>query len=251
MKTLFFSMAFLLASFFTITAQDFYLPVSTTSETAKAAYYKTEAFAANVQFKEAKAQFDMAVAEDPKFFMAYVSNIYYSSGENKAAMIDKALAIDPSNFTEAEKIVRKQLVIWDKDPEAKIAENMKALIAAYPQTPQAYHWASLHAAYTDKDADASLKYAEKLAELSPDFAPNYNTLGYMYIGKKQMKKAKAALEKYITLLPNEANPYDSMAEYYMINKEYAKSAEYYDKAVEMGMTSAKERAEKAREMMSK
>lgn len=66
-----------------------------------------------------------------------------------------------------------------------------------------------------------------------------------------MKKAKAALEKYITLLPNEANPYDSMAEYYMINKEYAKSAEYYDKAGEMGMAGAKERAEKAREMMSK
>ena len=74
-------------------------------------------------------------------------------------------------------------------------------------------------------------------------------LGYIYLGKKEMDKAKAAFEKYIALAPNEGNAYDSMAEYYMINEDYAKSAEYYEKAAGMGMVGAKERAEKAREAM--
>jgi Tfp pilus assembly protein PilF len=74
-------------------------------------------------------------------------------------------------------------------------------------------------------------------------------MGYLYMEKKDMEKAKAALEKYIALAPKEANAYDSMAEYYMNNKEYAKSAEYYDKAVAMGMTDSKERADKARSMI--
>ncbi|GJM32840.1 MAG: hypothetical protein DHS20C18_18410 [Saprospiraceae bacterium] len=53
-------------------------------------------------------------------------------------MINKALTIDAGNFNKAENIVRQQLPIWDNDPEAAIAENMKTLVAAYPQTPQAY-----------------------------------------------------------------------------------------------------------------
>ncbi len=249
MKTLIFSMAFLLGGLTIITAQDFYLPVSTSSESAKAAYYEAEQLASNIKIKEANLKLDEAIEADPNFFMAYVLKIYYASGETKAALIDKALAIDVSKLNQAENIVRQQLPIWDEDPKAKIGENMKALVAAYPSTPQAYHWAALHAAYTDQDAGASLKYSEKLAELSPDFAPNYNSLGYMYMAEKQMDKAKAAFEKYIALQPDEANAYDSMAEYYMVNKDYAKSAEYYDKAAALGMADSKGRAEKAREMM--
>jgi enamine deaminase RidA (YjgF/YER057c/UK114 family) len=65
-----------------------------------------------------------------------------------------------------------------------------------------------------------------------------------------MDKAKTAFEKYITLASKEANPYDSMEEYYMVNKDYAKSAKYYDKAAAMGMTISKERADKARAAMN-
>ncbi len=250
MKTLLFIMACLLGSHTMITAQDFYLPVSSTSETAKAAYYKAEQLASNVKIKEANDQLDKAIEEDPNFFMAYVLKIYYASGDPKAKLIDKALAIEVGDFNEAENIVRQQLVIWDKDPDAKIAENMKALVVAYPQTPQAFHWAALHAAYTDQNADAALKYAEKLANLAPDFPSNYNSMGYMYMEKQQMDKAKAAFERYIKLAPDQANPYDSMGDFYINNKDYANAAKYYGKAAEKGMAGAKERAEKAREMVN-
>jgi Tfp pilus assembly protein PilF len=66
-----------------------------------------------------------------------------------------------------------------------------------------------------------------------------------------MGKAKAAFEKYLEVSPDEPNAYDSMGEYYMVAKDYAKSAEYYDKAAEMGMELAKERAEKARAAITK
>jgi Flp pilus assembly protein TadD len=97
--------------------------------------------------------------------------------------------------------------------------------------------------------DAGLAYAQKLAKMSPKYAPNYNSMGYMYLQKNDMDKAKAALEKYIALAPKEPNAYDSMGEFYAITKDYAKSAEYYDKAVAMGLDDAKVRAEKARSMI--
>jgi tetratricopeptide (TPR) repeat protein len=232
-------------------AQDFYLPVSTTSETAKEAYYKAEQLASNVNIEEANAQLDKALEEDPDFFMAYILKLYYASDEKQPELVDKALAIDEAQLNEAEKIVRQQLPVWDKDPKAKIAGNMKALVAAFPETPQAYQWASLHAAFTDKDVDAAIDYAQKLKELAPDFAPNYNTLGYLYMGREQLDEAKEAFENYIRLAPKEPNAYDSMGEYYLNVKNYKKSVEYYEKAASMGMASAKERATKAREMIVK
>ena len=182
--------------------------------------------------------------------MAYALKIYYASDKEKDALIDKALTIDTRGFNEAEKIIRQQLVVLDKDPKAKTAKNMKSLVAAYPNTPQAYYWAAANAGFNDKDDDAAIGYALKLATLSPDFGSTYNILGYAYMRKKEMEKAKSAFDKYLVASPKDANPYDSMADYFMANKEYKNAAEYYDKAFEKGMSGASERAAKAREMLN-
>jgi len=233
-----------------IMSHNFYLPVSTQSAIAKAAYYKATYFASNIRFKEANAELDKALQEDPNFLMAYALKSFYADDENKAKIIDKALAIDTKDFNEAEKIVRQLLVIWDKDLQASTADNMQSLVAAYPKAPQAYHWAALHAAYTDKNQEAAKQYALKLVKMSPNFGPNYNTLGYLYMGNNEMDKAKMAFEKYIAYSSTDANAYDSMGEYYMNNKQYTKSAEYYTKAATMGITSAAVKAEKAKAMVT-
>ena len=249
MKTLLAGIALLLGSITIAAAQDFYLPVSSTSKTAIASLHRASVLYENIHFKEGKMEIDKALAEDPKFFMAYVYAVQYGSKAEKPALIDKALALDATNLNEAEKIMRQLLVNWKKDTTAKASETMKALVAAYPKTPQALEWASKHAAWTDKNVDEALDYAQKLAKMSPKFAPNYNTLGYLSMQKKDMDKAKAAFEKYIALSPKEPNAYDSMGEFYAETKEYAKSAEYYDKAAAMGLADAKERADKARSMI--
>lgn len=249
MKTLFAVIALLWGSVTIASAQDFYLPVSSTSKTAIASLHRAAELYANVHFKEGKAELDKALAEDPNFFMGHVYAVQYASRANRPALVDKTLALDETNLNEAEKIMRQWILTWKADTSAKSDESMKALVAAYPKTPQALEWASLHSFYTDKNIDNALDYAQKLAKLSPKFAPNYNTMGYLYMEKKEMDKAKAALEKYIALAPKEANAYDSMAEFYLNNKEYAKSAEYYDKAAAMGLSDAKERADKARTMI--
>lgn len=249
MKTLLAAIAFLWGSMTIASAQDFYLPVSSTSKPAIASLHRAAELFANVHFKEAREELDKALAEDPNFFMAHVYAVQYAPRAKRLAMVDKTLALDATNLNEAEKIMRQWIAQWKADTTAKASETMKALVAAYPKTPQALEWAALHSFYSDKDLEAGLDYSQKLAELSPKYAPNYNTMGYIYMEKKEMDKAKAALENYIAFAPKESNAYDSMAEFYMNNKEYAKSAEYYDKSAAMGIADAKERADKARAMV--
>jgi len=249
MKTLIVLLALLVGGLTVGTAQDFYLPVSSTSKAAVASLHRAAERYANVHFKEGKAELDKALAEDPNLFMAHVYAVQYAPKAARPALLDKALALDAKNLTQAEKIMRGLMVKWQKDPDYQPADDMKALVAAYPNTPQALEWASLHSFHTNKDVDAGMDYAQQLARLRPNYAPNYNTMGYMYMEQKEMDKAKAALEKYVALAPNEPNAYDSLAEFYLVAKDYAKSAEYYDKAAGMGLTEAKDRADKARRTM--
>lgn len=196
-----------------------------------------------------------AVEMDPNFFMAYVNLAFaetaFGQYEKAAAFIKPALAIDPAGFNENEQIHRKALQAWDKDPKADPAKYMEALTAAYPNTAEAYDLAGRSAKWLSNDSEAAVKYTLRMLELRPDFGGGYNTLGYTYMALQEMDKAKAAFEKYLELAPAEPNAYDSMGEYYLTTGDYAKSAEYYDRAVALGLEGSKNGAEKARAALAK
>lgn len=254
MKNLIFSLALLLGSLAFLSAQDTYLPVSSSSETAKADYFKALQAVENANIPDFFDGMKAAVKTDPNFFMAYVNLAFaetaFGQYEKAAAFIKPALAIDPAGFNECEQIHRKALEAWDKDPKADPAIYMEALTAAYPNTAEAYDLAGRSAAWLSKDPKAAVKHLLRLLELRPEYGGGYNSLGYSYMALEEMDKAKAAFEKYLELAPAEPNAYDSMGEYYLVVKDYAKSAEYYDRAVELGMEGSKQGAAKARAAMA-
>lgn len=253
MKSIIFTAALILGILTSLSAQDVYLPVSSSSEKAKAEYFKALQAAENANIAAFFDGMKAAVKTDPNFFMAYVNLAFaetaFGQYEKAAAYIKPALAIDPAGLNENEKIHRKALQAWEKDPKADPAKYMEALMAAYPNTAEAFDLAGRSAKWLSKDPKASVKHTLRALELRPGYGGGYNALGYSYMELGEMTKAKAAFEKYIDVSPKEPNAYDSMAEYYLNNKEYAKSVEYYNKAAAMGMSSALERADQARAAM--
>lgn len=238
-----------------LTAQNSYLPVSTDSKVAKAAYVKALRAAEHADIPAFFENLQAAVQADADFFMAHaymaIAETSFTEYEKAVPHIKSALAIDSEGLNKGERIIRQALQTLEKDPKADIAESMASLTEAYPQTAQAYELAAVSASWISKDPQAATKYNLRLLELRPGHGGTYNALGYSYMALGQMDKAKAAFDKYLEVSPDEANAYDSMGEYYMVSKDYAKSAEYYDKAAEMGMELAEERAEKARAAITK
>lgn len=253
MKTTFFSLALLLGSLASLSAQDIYLPVSSKSETAKAEYFKALQAVENANIPAFFDGMKAVVKTDPNFFMAYVNLAFaetaFGQYEKAAAFIKPALAIDPAGFNEGEKIHRQALEAWDKDPKADPAQYMESLTVAYPNTAEAFDLAGRSAKWISKDPQAALKHTLRLLELQPEYGGGYNSLGYTYMELGEMDKAKAAFEKYIAVAPKEPNAYDSMGEYYLNTRDFAKSAEYYDRAVALGLEGSKAGAEKARAAM--
>ncbi len=250
MKIFLLPIVLFLTSLTFLSAQDLYLPVTTTSEAAKAAYVKALQAAENSNIPVFFDELKSAAKTDPSFFMAYaylsLAETSFGQYEKAAAYIQPALAIDPAGFNQGENIIRQALQALKADPKSDLASFMASLTAAYPNTAQAHELAATSASWISKDPKASVQHLLRLLEIRPGYGGAYNSLGYCYMALEKMDKSKAAFEKYLELAPNEPNAYDSMGEYYMVAKDYAKSAEHYDRAVALGMESSKERAEKAR-----
>lgn len=232
---------------------DHYLPVSSTSEAAKAAYYKALQASEQSNMTDFFKGMSAAIELDPGFFMAYtylaLAETAFTEYDKATAYIKSAMAIDAAGLNKSERVLRKALQALDTDPKADVLPQMESLIAAYPNTAQAHDMAAITAFWISKDPQASVRHTLRLIELRPNYSGAYNALGYSYMDLKKMDKAKAAFEQYLKLSPDVANAYDSMAEYYWNVEDYAQSAKYYDKAAAMGMESSKERADQARMKM--
>jgi tetratricopeptide (TPR) repeat protein len=70
----------------------------------------------------------------------------------------------------------------------------------------------------------------------------------------QYEDAEAALDNYIRLAPDQANPYDSKGDYFMATEQYEKAYESYMKAFEIDSAAfpiSQKKAKKARMLMLK
>ncbi len=252
MRIIFLLIALLISATGAVSAQEVFLPVSTTSEKARTVYYKAMEAAHSSDIPTFQEQIKAATEEDPAFFMAWfqrvLSSYFFGQPEAAKELTTSALNVATDNLNAAELALRQVLAIMQEDPAGDVSGPLRELAAAYGDNPQTYEIGTL-LAWIQGDKDAALANAKKLTELRPDFGTAFNMLGYSHMALQQMDEAQEAFEAYLRLSPDDANAYDSMGEYYMNVKDFEKSAEYYQKAADMGMASSKERAEKARSMI--
>lgn len=254
MKTL---LLFVFLIFGTLTLQaqdDYFLPVSTTSTEAKQAYIEALMSIQHADFNSYRDWMAKALESDPEFFMALthrgLGSLNATNPNFPKENITKALAVSEAKLTGSEKILRKALVLLDQDLKSDITGVIKELQAAYPTTAQGYDLGLFVNYFYTNDYAEAVKNGEMLVKLAPDFGGGYNMLGYANMEAGDMKAAKKSFEKYIKKFPEEANPYDSMGEYYMKAKDYENSAKYYQMAADRGLETSQELADKAKSMVT-
>jgi tetratricopeptide (TPR) repeat protein len=255
MKKIYFLIVVMFLSGHLLMAQSLYLPVSSTSEPAREAYFRALASLEHANLEQYTELMDKAIQEDPNFFMAYAhratGHTSFKQYDKAQEFISRGLETPATNLTPAEQIMRNAMVMLQKSPEANPIAYFDELVATYPKTVQAYDLRATVSYWISGDKNEALKDIRKMIRLSPQHAGGQNMLGYSYMDLDKMKRAKRAFEAYIRLAPDQANPYDSMGDYYMKVKDYETSAKFYEKAASMGMIASKERAEKARSMIGK
>lgn len=225
------------------------MPVTTNSEQALA-YYRTgmDAFD-RVKLDVAMSNFEMAVKEDPDFFMAYFW-MYLISGRSSKKIADEAMQSN-APLNEGEKHIKTAFKYLLNGQNEKVVDNLKKAIRLYPKDPDVHKTLYIIQFQIMWDLEAAIESMYNAIEARPEYPMTYNQLGYALMEMENYKKAEEAFDTYIELAPDIANPYDSKGDFYMKTKQYEKAYESYMKAfrTDSTFTVSEKKASKVRDLM--
>ena len=226
------------------------MPVTTDSALALELYETGLLAFDQIKYELAYHSMEMAVNEDPDFFMAYFW-MYFMSWENPKKVADLALQ-SGSHLNEGEKLIKTAFKYLLDGQEEKVVENLRMAIDLYPSDPH-IHKILYTLQFILKDFEGAVESIHQAIEAVPDYALAYNQLGYSLMELEEYEKAEKAFDTYIRLAPNIANPYDSKGDYYMNTGQYQKAYESYMKAfkIDSDFTVSEKKALKAKQMMDK
>jgi len=207
------------------------MPVTTDSELALE-FYETGLLAYDqIKMKLAYHNFEMAIEEDPNFFMAYFW-MYFISGKSSKKIASKAMLVE-TELCDGEVQIRTAFKYLIAGQEEKVVEHLQNAINLYPGDPHVRNILYILQFHYIKDVESAMESVRSAIEVCPNFAPAYNQLGYAQMDMEEYEKAKEAFDSYIRLSPKTANPYDSMGDLYMHLQQYDMAYESYMKAYEI------------------
>ena len=208
------------------------VPVTTDSAEARAWYDEGIALADNLHFIEANQAFAKAVEIDPGFAMGYFR---LAQSSQTAAAFFKAVGRaedNAENSAEGEQLYIKALIAGAENDQEMQFEHLAALMRMYPRDERTHMQVANYFTGQQNFADAIKHYGHATA-INPEFPAAFNALGYAYRNNENLPEARKAFARYVELIPDEANPYDSYAELLLEMSEYEESIENYRKAIEI------------------
>ncbi len=227
------------------------MPVTTDSELALELYESGMMAFDQVKLSLAWHNLDLAVKEDPNFFMASFW-MYFMSSKNSKKVADKALQASAS-FNDGEKHIRSAFKYLLDGQDEKVVEQLQMAVDLYPADPHVHKILYILQFQFMKDYEGAVKSIKRAIASTDHYPLAYNQLGYAYMEMEQYDEAEKAFDQYIKAAPDLANPYDSKGDFYMTTKQFEKAFDSYMKAFEIdsAFTVSEKKAKKAKQMLEK
>jgi tetratricopeptide (TPR) repeat protein len=207
------------------------IPVTCSSDEARAAFLKGREMQENLRAPDARQFFQDAVAQDQRFAWAHLglattattATDFFSSLGTAARLADRA--------SDGERLLIQAVVAGTNGQPEVQRGLLEDLVAAFPDDERAQNQMGLYY-FGRQDWVQSTKFLERAIEIEPSFAPAYNQLGYARRFMGDYAGAEEAFVKYVELIPDEPNPYDSYAELLMKTGRFDESITQYQLALE-------------------
>ena len=219
------SLALLLAYVPLVQAQT--VPVTTTSDDARAHFEEGRARMAHADFAGAREHLDAALAADPSFGLAHMYRAIASPSDLEAEHMRRASAADVS---EGEgQMIASYAAHLEDDHEREVA-LLRAVAEQFPDDPHPPFNLGFELYGLDRHDEAITVFRQSIAR-DAAFAGAHNGLGYAAMEAGDDATAERAFRDYIRLAPDEANPYDSYGEFLMIRGRYDEAEAQFEQAL--------------------
>ena len=206
------------------------LPVTTSSAEAKSEFLQGRDMFEKLKVTDSVAHFQKAASLDPNFALAelFLANTA-PTGAEFFDHLHKAVAL-ADKASDGEKLLILAAQAGANNDAVKQKELLDQLVAAYSDDERAqFNLAGYY--FGQQDYLKAIDHYRKATEIAPDLSTAWNLLGYSYRQNGDFASSERAFQKYIALIPNDPNPYDSYAELLLKMGRFDDSIAQYRKAL--------------------
>jgi tetratricopeptide (TPR) repeat protein len=208
------------------------IPITTKSDQARNEFLAGRDLSDKLLAHESLAHFDQAISMDPKFATA---EFYRATNSPTAKEFQEHLqnALNLSdNASDGEKLLILAAQAANNGDAVKQKNCLEKAVAEYPNDERAQLALGTYY-FAVQDLDNAIAHLKNATGIAPEFSATYNQLGYTYRQREEYANAEQAFQKYILLMPNDPNPYDSYAELLLKEGKFDESIVEYHKALSM------------------
>ncbi len=202
-----------------------------TTHSQKAYFYFLEGTeqCSKMYYQDAQASFIRVLENDSTFAMAHYYMSRITSGEERRYHIEQAEKYSYKTGTKEKFLIEAHKAVVNRNLSGAI-EWLRLASLRYPDDKSIYYELAVNHYNVYQYAEAA-EYAKKAIDIDPGFKVAYNQLAYAYHKLGDVGAALKAIDRYIELAPDEANPYDSKGDICMGNGMLDEAIDAFEKAL--------------------
>ncbi|MGB7062558.1 MAG: tetratricopeptide repeat protein, partial [Candidatus Zixiibacteriota bacterium] len=183
-----------------------------------------------VYFAEATRDFEKALEYDSTFAMAYSWLARLKMGDEQKKLIAKAVQYS-DKVTKIERYcIKIQQAGANRDFE-HYEEGLKEMTENFPEHKETFFFLGSYY-FEQRQYQQAIQRYNQAIKIDPLYKIVYNMLAYTYDMVGDFEKSIGAINKYISIAPDEANPYDTRGDLYARNGKIDQAVESYRKALD-------------------
>lgn len=185
-------------------------------------------------YREAADAITKAIQADSGFALAWARRAIISFHSHDEASANKAITTALQLSSGASRSEQMLIRMWQHRinyEHNQAASTADSIIDRYPRLREAYLVRG-QIFELNKNSESAIKMYQRAVDLDSTYAPAVMSLGYAFSGLGDVDKASTYMERYIRLLPKEADPRASYGDVLMRAGRYDEALEQYRKSLE-------------------
>ena len=199
----------------------------------------------NLEWEQAEQSFSSAIELDESFALAYAmrarTNYFMQNQGRVAEDLDVAVSMSINASPEEKKMI---MALSNDNNLGTNSFNqvVERLVRKYPDS-SFLRFETIFATISDVGPDMILRRGKDLIEMNPNFTPALNIMGYAYLQKDNLDLAKDTFQEQVRRQSGKANPYDSLGDYYLAEKNNEMALRYFEQSSKMGLKASESKVD--------
>jgi tetratricopeptide (TPR) repeat protein len=206
---------------------------TTSSPAALSEFEAALAAEEKLYYSEARNHLERALDHDPDFAVAKVflaNNPTLPSVKLRAQMIDDTKTAERDRLSQRERFLIDWIHAREDGRFDEVTQLVDQHLEVFPEDPYAMRIKAQNL-WGDADLEAAEQLYLRLLEITPNWVVAYNNLGYLAMSQGRFSKAEEHFSFYRFIVPDQANPHDSLGDLYLTVGRIDDAVACFDKAI--------------------